>query len=158
MPNKIPAAGEAMPAPRPDAYYANWKRARELGNELSRVLDEIGDSEFAYIRPSKFQFAVVFGGNPDDGQDPLIEAINDYRDGCAAYREPVDDSPDSYAAAVAETYGPALEALINWTQRARSREAVVHALELIKSEHFIVDGMGTALLDACIPYIKGEMI
>ncbi|WP_455918736.1 hypothetical protein [Ensifer canadensis] len=62
MPNKIPAAGEAMPAPRPEIYYTNWKKARQLGNELSRVLDEIGDSEFAYIRPSRFQFPVVFGG------------------------------------------------------------------------------------------------
>ncbi|MGT2444497.1 hypothetical protein ACU4I5_18735 [Ensifer adhaerens] len=158
MQNAAPANGEAMPATRPEAYYRAWKKARELGKELSGLLEDLGDCEFAYIRPSRFQLAVVFGNHAHDGTDPLLAAINDYREGCAAYRELPDDSPDSDDAAAAATYGPALETLVNWTQQARSREAVVNALELIKCERLVMDGMATALIDACIPFIKGEMI
>ncbi len=158
MQNAVHANGEAVPVPRSEADYTGWEKARLLGKELSELLEDLGDAEFAYIRPSRFQFAVVFGNHAHDGMDPLLTAINDYREGCVAYRELPDDSPDSDDAAIAETYGPAMETLVNWNQRARSREAVVHALELIKSERLVIDGMATALLDACIPYIKGEMI
>lgn len=158
MQNAVHANGEAVPSPRSEAYYTGWEKARLLGKELSQLLEDLGDAEFAYIRPSRFQFPVVFGNHAHDCADPLLTAINDYREDCAAYRELPDDSPDSDDAAVAETYGPAMETLMNWNRRARSREAVVHALELIKSERLVLDGIGTALLDACIPYVKGEMI
>lgn len=38
-------------------------------------MEDVGDSEFAYIRPLSTQFAVMFGGSPYEGPDPLLLAI-----------------------------------------------------------------------------------
>ncbi|WVT72617.1 hypothetical protein QM996_14000 [Sinorhizobium chiapasense] len=67
MQNAVPANGEAMPGLPTDAYCEGWKRARQLGKELSELLEELGDCGYAYIRPAKFEFAVVFAGNSDLG-------------------------------------------------------------------------------------------
>ncbi|MBM3091591.1 hypothetical protein GFB56_12270 [Ensifer sp. T173] len=144
----------------PVNYTENWTKVRELGKQLSQILEEIGDREFAYIRPASNQFAVVFGGNPYDGTDPLLVAIEAYKAGCNAFTAMPGDfeTTEAEMAAVAQTYGPPLDDLDSWSEPARSREAVVAALELIKSEHLVVGALGIALIDACIPYIQGEMI
>lgn len=154
----VPAAGEAMPAAMSPTYREAWKRARALGKELSEVLQQVGDTEFAFIRPAGNQFAVCFGGFPHDGPDPLLVAIDAYKKGCSDYRELPDDDPDAEEAAIAATYGTPMQVLTEWSRPAGSREAVVAALELLKSEHFVAGGMGIALLDACIQFAKGEMI
>lgn len=138
---------------------ALWTKAKRLGKELSVVLKELGDTEFAFIRPSNNQFAVCFGGLPHDGEDPLLTAVNAFRDGCKAFAAiPGDfESDEEEEAAANRTYAAPLAVLDQWSQPALSREAVVASLELIMSEN-LATGYAPALLAACIPFIKGEMI
>ncbi|OWV87341.1 hypothetical protein ATY75_03255 [Rhizobium sp. N122] len=155
MQNAVPAAGEAMPAAMSPEYHEAWKRARGLAKELSRALAAAGDAEFAHIRPAGTMCPIAFGNAPQE--DPLLLAIDAYKKGCADYRELPDDDPVAEEAAIEATYGAPMQVLTEWEQPARSREAVVAALELLKSEHFVAGGMGIALLDACIQFAKGEM-
>lgn len=138
---------------------APWTKAKRLGKELSVILKELGDTEFAFIRPSSNQFAVCFGALPHNGEDPLLAAVNAFRDGCKAFASiPGEfESDEEEEAAANRTYAAPLAVLDSWSQPARSREAVVASLELIMSEN-LATGYAPALLAACIPFIKGEMI
>ncbi|MBX5020181.1 hypothetical protein [Rhizobium lentis] len=86
--------------------------------------------------------------------DPLLVAIDAYKLGCAHFCKLSDDDPEDEEAAIAATYGPPMEVLEEWTCPARSREAIIAALEILKDEHLVLDGLGTALLDACLLGIK----
>ncbi|MBX5236281.1 hypothetical protein HJC02_29075 [Rhizobium sp. NLR4a] len=86
--------------------------------------------------------------------DPLLVAIEAYKLGCAQFCKLPDDDPEDEEAAIAATYGPPMEVLEEWTCPARSREAIIAALDILKAEHLVLDGLGTALLDACILGIK----
>ena len=158
MTRPVPADGKAM-LDRPANYHENWKKARELGKQLAAVLEEIGDSEFAYIRPASNQFAVIFGGSPHEGRDPLLVAIEAYHESTKAFLAIPEDftSTEEENAAIDRTFGPALAELTNWDKGARSREGVVAALELIQSEQ-LAHGLGVTLIDAIISYVKGEML
>ncbi|MBX5008156.1 hypothetical protein [Rhizobium lentis] len=86
--------------------------------------------------------------------DSLLVAIDAYRLGCVEFCKLPDDDPEDEEAAIAATYGPPMEVLEEWDRPARSREAVVAALELLKSEQLVVGDMGNALLDACLLGLK----
>ena len=137
-------------------YNAAWELIRALAKELSEALAAAGDVEFAHIRPAGAMCPIAFGNAPQE--DPLLVAIDAYKQGCADYRELPDDDPAAEEAAIAATYGEPMQALTEWKQPAMSREAAAAALELLKSEHLVLGGLGIALVDACIPFVKGEMI
>lgn len=75
MQNAAHAKGEAMPGLPTDTYYEGWKRARQIAKELSVLLEELGDSDYAYIRSAKYEFAVVFGGNSDLGPTEALSRL-----------------------------------------------------------------------------------
>lgn len=54
---------------------APWAKAKRLGKELSIVLEELGEPEFAFIRPASVQFAVCFGSLPQNLIDAQVENI-----------------------------------------------------------------------------------
>lgn len=158
MQNTTPAAGAAMPA-LPESYARNWDKARELAKQLAKVLEELETDEFVHVRSARNQFAVVFGGTPyPAGPDPLLVAIDAYKAASAIFNSADHEDMQQANGSASEALDPALDVLLSWSKPARSREAVVAALELINAEKLIACGFGVNLLNACIPFIKGEMI
>ena len=88
--------------------------------------------------------------------DPLLNAIQAYHSGCAAYSAASADFEErgDEATLVASTYGPPMTALCHWGDPARSPAGAIEALKLIKSESMLIDGMGEAMVDAAIGYLE----
>jgi hypothetical protein len=90
----------------------------------------------------------------------LLAAIQNYHAQCKAFRDlpslSVDASDDEEEAQVAATYGPALDALMNWSEPAGSNESVAAVLELLVQERHIYDAWTTNLLQCCLQFLKGS--
>lgn len=88
--------------------------------------------------------------------DPLLVAIKNYNDGCAAYcnfseAELVADED----AIIERTYAKPMDILGGWDQPALTRECASAALKLIRDERHL-EGMGVALsmLTAALAYLE----
>lgn len=149
----VPANAEAMSSTHAEA----WRKIRQLSRELSAALAEAGDCSAVHVCPTGSYFPILFA-NTHAETDPLLETINAYNAGCIAFRAYPDDTPEAESEAAAATYVEPMEALANWRTPAGSREGVIAALELLKSDRLLVGPLGPSLVDACISFLKGEAL
>lgn len=89
--------------------------------------------------------------------DPILSAINDYKDGCKAFcaipEEAMEQDEDGV---IAQTYGRPMEVLENWDRPALTREGAVAALRLIRDEKVYIDGFGASLFFAALGFFEQE--
>jgi hypothetical protein len=86
--------------------------------------------------------------------DPLLDAINDYRAGSAAYCAlPETETMEEEEAAVAETYGPPFKVLDSWDRPAQTMTAAREALRLVIDEQLLNGDMAEALVTAALAFL-----
>lgn len=149
----VPANAEAMPSTHAEA----WRKIRQFSRELSAALAEAGDCSAVHVCPTGSYFPILFA-NANAETDPLLETIKDYKAGCVAFQTFPDETPEAESEAAAATYMKPMEALANWKTPAGSREGVIAALELLKSDRLLVGPLGPSLVNACISFLKGETL
>jgi hypothetical protein len=128
---------------------------------LPQVLADIGDIEFAYVRPAGVDFAVTCGGIPSNEPDPLQDAIKAYQTGSAAFnciKEAEWPQHGGEDAVITKTYGAPLEVLENREQPAISRNGALEALRLAYEESSNFDANPTvrAMVSAALTYFENE--
>lgn len=98
--------------------------------------------------------------NNNDGRDPILGAIQNYRDGLAAYNSKAEfaSTSEDEDALIAETYGPPMEVLDNWTAPATTFEGALEALRLARQEmHDFENSFTTkSLFAAAMAYLEGS--
>lgn len=156
----VSAANPAVPATIQATTVLPVTRANQLAWELADLLNDYGDGKLhAVVHPSNScDYAVGFVvSNLPRLRDPLVKAIEAYHAGNAAFLATPDNISDEEADAyAAKTYEPPMDDLIDWKQPARSEEGVLMALRLLRSEHLVLRGLGTSMLDAAIGYFEGR--
>jgi len=89
-----------------------------------------------------------------DHEDPLLDAIRQYREGLRLFNEShfSDDASDAMAA---QTYAAPMETLCDWSEPAESHLAAVEALRLAEEEltNFASSDMARAMVTAALGYI-----
>lgn len=90
-------------------------------------------------------------------RDPILDAIDAYRRGCAAYDahsicRMLDYTEEYHDQAVAETYGPALEVLDNWDRPAVTLEGAIAALTLALEDEG--ESFKDQMIDAALAYLE----
>lgn len=89
--------------------------------------------------------------------DPILDAIQAYKDGLADYNANApwhdDDLVDAYAE---QTYGPSMRALAAWDEHARSREGLIAALELAQNEmsQFGENPLTSSMIEAALGFLN----
>ncbi|OJF97573.1 hypothetical protein [Pararhizobium antarcticum] len=87
--------------------------------------------------------------------DPIISAIQAYKDGCVAFcAVPEDEMEQDEENVIARTYGAPMEILENWDQPAMTQEGAIVALRLMRDEHLYIDGFGGAMFAAALAYFE----
>lgn len=166
----IPAVGIAAVTPiAAEAAIAELPvtRVNRLAFELSRAMtewmDDLGyggvpDLWKAHVYPSSYsEWPVSFQhlGVPAYAEDPLVDAIGDFRAGMAAYSAADDESPEFANA----TYGAPMDVLSEWDQPARTRQGAIAALKLAKEElsDFLSNGPALPMVTAALAYFDREV-
>lgn len=94
---------------------------------------------------------------PAEPSDPLLDAINDYRAGMAAYCALPDfKTREEEDAAIAVTYGPPFKVLDDWDRPAQSADAAREALRIVIDEQLLASGMAEALVTAALAYLDED--
>ncbi|ERT78121.1 hypothetical protein P052_01151 [Brucella melitensis 02-7258] len=84
----------------------------------------------------------------------LLEVIAQYREGSAAFKGWEEQGYSDEAAALAATYGPAMDALTNWDGPVNRLDEVCEAIRLAISEDAICDDLARAPLRAALIYLE----
>jgi hypothetical protein len=87
--------------------------------------------------------------------DPLLSAIQQYKDGCAAYCGFSEEELVANEDAIIEaTYGKPMDVLIAWDTPAVSLAGALAALKVIEDGGYI-GGIEKKMLNAAITYLEG---
>ena len=155
MENPIQSAGEAV-------TETPVKKVNRLGWELAHALDEYADGDWkAVVYPTSVRptFAVGFCVLDLPGiKDPLIDAIQAYRDGVARMDAITNEeiTRENEERLVSETYGPHLDKLLTWDKPALTREGAIAALKFMEDQHVFVDDLGKIMRLAVLRYLEGQ--
>jgi hypothetical protein len=86
--------------------------------------------------------------------DPIISAIQAYRDGNAAYNATPRDDEET----IARTYGPPLDVLQEWERPAQTREGALEAIRLAfeTEREFMGESLTHNMLAAALAYFENE--
>ena len=92
------------------------------------------------------------------GQDPLLSAIDAFKQGMAAYDVHPGAGTDVDDAVAGQTYGPALRTLQQWSTPAVTRAGAMAALELAGQdlEHSLDGALVTAMVRAALGYFQRQ--
>lgn len=136
-----------------------------LARELSEALPQWVNGQFmAMVYPSGdirgYWFRSLCRDENGEKTDPVVKAVQDYRDGCARFNAinsaewPLHGGED---AVIEKTYGSPLEALQNWDKPCVSRDGAIAALRFAVAE---IDGFYcpetiSAMIRAALAYLEG---
>lgn len=94
----------------------------------------------------------------DAVQDPLFAAIAAYREGNRRFCErPSPRGVEEEEAAIAATYGPPMQALVDWDKPAMSLQSAIDALQVTLDEQCFIDEIGEAMIKAVLAYLKNQL-
>jgi hypothetical protein len=95
--------------------------------------------------------------------DPIIDAVNAYYDGIAAFEAVNEEDFDLHGgedALIEKTYGAPLDALDDWDQPALTRDGAIAALRFAVKEHgafWHSEGTG-GMVKAALAYLEREVL
>ena len=94
------------------------------------------------------------------GADPLLQAIQAYRDGAAAYTAAATDDDDANDELAERTYVPPLVSLEAWNEPALTQQSAVEALRFALTEagHFGLSETVRPMLRAALGYFDGKTL
>lgn len=136
-----------------------------LARELSEALPQWANGQFmAMVYPAGdvrgYWFRSMTRDENGEKTDPVVTAVQDYRDGCARFNAiDSDDWPlhGGEAAIIDKTYGGPLEALENWDKPCTSLDGVIAALRhaLAESDDIYCSYSIGPMLRAALGYLEG---
>ena len=149
------AVTASLPAIASDVEHP-WEKARRLARELSDTLAQVEDGDwFAKVYPANANLPPVFFGSISalDAKvyDPLLDAIQAYRDGSADFETNANEHNEDWYPSV--SYQPPLEALEAWDKPILTHEAAMAALKLVsEGEVEPLSEMGETLFNLVLAY------
>ncbi|WP_425963755.1 hypothetical protein [Rhizobium nepotum] len=136
-----------------------------LARELSEALPQWFNGQFmAMVYPAGdvrgYWFRSLFRDENGEKTDPVVKAVQDYRDGCARFNAinsadwPLHGGED---AVIEKTYGGPMKALENWDRPCASRDGAIAALRhaLAESEDIYCSDSIGPMLRAALGYLEG---
>ncbi|MEH3125542.1 hypothetical protein [Agrobacterium cavarae] len=136
-----------------------------LARELSEALPQWGSGQFmAMVYPEGdargYWFRNVNAYDRKGQPDPVINAIQAYRDGDKAFCSIKEEDWDSHGgqeAVIEKTYGPPMRVLDNWNQPCTSMEGVIAALRHAahEADQFSCSDSLTSMVHAVLAYLEG---
>ncbi|NSX91475.1 hypothetical protein [Agrobacterium tumefaciens] len=136
-----------------------------LARELSEALPQWVNGQFmAMVYPAGdvrgYWFRSMTRDENGEKTDPVIAAVQDYRDGCARFNAinsadwPLHGGED---AVIEKTYGGPMAALENWGRPCTSRDGAIAALRhaLAESEDIYCSDSIGPMLRAALGYLEG---
>lgn len=136
-----------------------------LARELSEALPQWFNGQFmAMVYPDGdvrgYWFRSLFRDENGEKTDPVVKAVQDYRDGCARFNAinsadwPLHGGED---AVIEKTYGGPMKALENWDRPCASRDGAIAALRhaLAESEDIYCSDSIGPMLRAALGYLEG---
>lgn len=140
-------------------------RVDRLARELSEALPQWFNGQFmAMVYPAGdvrgYWFRSLFRGENGEKTDPVVKAVQDYRDGCARFSAinsadwPLHGGEDDV---IEKTYGGPMKALENWDRPCASRDGAIAALRhaLAESEDIYCSDSIGPMLRAALLYLEG---